>query len=186
MIEPIFQEMDKKMNKAVEALRGELASIRTGRASPALLDSIKVNCYGSSVPLQQVAGISTPELRLLLIQPWDKTLIPEIEKAILRNSELGLTPTNDGKVIRLPIPSLTEERRKDLVKVVKKLTEDAKVAIRNVRREANEAIKKLEHEKKISEDESKKAHEQTQKVTDKHIGEIEEILKKKEKEIMEV
>lgn len=185
MLPQIYQEMERKMVKAVEVLKGEFSGIRTGRANPALLDGIKVMSYGNLTALNQVAGISVPESRMLLIQPWDKTLIPEIEKAIMK-SELGLNPINDGKVVRLPIPTLTEERRHELVKLVKKMSEDSKVAVRNIRREANDEIKKLEKDKKVSEDESKKAHDKTQEYTNKYILLIDEALAKKEKEIMEV
>lgn len=185
MLQKVYQDLGHKMDKAAEVLKNEFSGIRTGRANPALLEGIKVLCYGALTPLNQVAGISVPESRLLLIQPWDKSVLGEIEKAILK-SDLGLTPANDGKVIRLPIPTLTEERRHDLVKVVKKMAEESKVAIRNIRRESNEEIKKLEKDKHISEDESKTAHEKVQEMTDKHIAQLEELLKKKEKEIMEV
>ncbi len=185
MLNQVYQEMERKMAKAAEALKAEFAGIRTGRANPALLEGIKVQSYGALVPMNQVAGVSVPEPRLLVIQPWDKNMLPEIEKAILK-SELGLTPMNDGRVIRLPIPTLTEERRRELSKVVKKMAEDHKVAVRNIRREANDEIKKLEKDKKISEDESKKALERTQELTDKAIKGIDEVLAKKEKEIMEV
>lgn len=185
MLPQIYQEMERKMAKAVDVLKGEFSGIRTGRANPALLDGIRVMSYGSLTALNQVAGVSVPESRMLLIQPWDKTLIPEIEKAIMK-SELGLNPINDGKVIRLPIPTLTEERRHELVKLVKKMSEESKVAIRNIRREANDELKKLEKDKKISEDESKKAHDKTQEYTNKYILQIDETLGKKEKEIMEV
>lgn len=185
MLNQVYQEMERKMAKAAEALRAEFASIRTGRANPALLENIKVQSYGALVPLNQVAGVSVPEARLLVIQPWDKNALPEIEKAILK-SELGLTPINDGRVIRLPIPNLTEERRRELSKVVKKMAEDSKVAVRNIRREANDEVKKLEKDKKISEDESKRALERIQELTDKAVKGIDEILAKKEKEIMEV
>ena len=185
MIQPIYQEMEHKMQKAVDVLKGEFGGIRTGRANAALLDGIKVLSYGNPTPLNQVAGISVPEARLIVISPWDKSLMGEIEKAIMK-SDLGLTPANDGKVIRLPIPTLTEERRHELVKVVKKMSEESKVAIRNIRREANDEIKKLEKDKKISEDDSRKAHDKTQVATDKYIAMIDEVLKKKDKEIMEV
>ena len=185
MLQPVYQTMEHKMQKAVEVLKTEFAGIRTGRANAALLDTVRVMSYGSPVPLNQVASIAVPEARLLVISPWDKGLIGEIEKGILK-SDLGLTPANDGKVIRLPIPTLTEERRKELVKVVKKMSEESKVAVRNIRREANDEVKKLEKDKKISEDDSTKAHDDTQKVTDKYIGLIDEALAKKEKEIMEV
>lgn len=185
LLNQIYQEVERKMAKAAEALKSEFTGIRTGRANPNLLDGIKVQSYGTAVPLNQVAGISVPEARLLLIQPWDKAVLPEIEKAILK-SELGLTPVNDGRVIRLPIPPLTEERRRDLTKLVKKMAEESKVAIRNIRREANDEVKKLEKEKKISEDDSKKAIEKIQEITDRAVKGIDEILAKKEKEIMEV
>ncbi len=185
MLPQVYQEMERKMTKAVEVLKGEYSGIRTGRANPALLEGIRVMSYGSPVPLNQVAGVSVPEARLLVIQPWDKNLVPEIEKAI-QKSDLGLNPINDGKVIRLPIPALTEDRRHELVKLVKKMSEDGKVAIRNIRREANDEIKKLEKDKKISEDESKKAHDKTQEFTNKYIAQMDEALAKKEKEIMEV
>jgi len=180
MLNQVYQEMERKMARAAEALKAEFAGIRTGRANPGLLEGIKVQSYGSLVPLNQVAGVSVPEPRLLVIQPW-----PEIEKAILK-SELGLTPMNDGRVIRLPIPTLTEERRKELSRLIKKMAEDGKVAVRNIRREANDEVKKLEKDKKISEDDSKKALEKTQELTDKAVKGIDEILTKKEKEIMEV
>jgi len=185
MLQKVYQDLEHKMAKAAEILKNEFSGIRTGRANPALLEGIKVLCYGALTPLNQVAGISVPEPRLLLIQPWDKSVLGEIEKAIMK-SDLGLTPANDGKVIRLPIPTLTEERRHDLVKVVKKMAEESKVAIRNIRRESNEEVKKLEKDKHISEDESKTAHDKVQEMTDKHIAQLEELLKKKEKEIMEV
>ena len=185
MLQKVYQDLGHKMDKAAEVLKNEFAGIRTGRANPALLDGIKVLCYGALTPLNQVAGISVPEPRLLLIQPWDKSVLGEIEKAIMK-SDLGLTPANDGKVIRLPIPTLTEERRHDLVKVVKKMAEESRVAVRNIRRESNEEVKKLEKDKKISEDESKTAHGKIQEMTDKHIAQLEDLLKKKEKEIMEV
>jgi ribosome recycling factor len=185
MLQKVYQDLGHKMDKAAEVLKNEFAGIRTGRANPALLDGIKVLCYGALTPLNQVAGVSVPEPRLLLIQPWDKSVLGEIEKAIMK-SDLGLTPANDGKVIRLPIPTLTEERRHDLVKVVKKMAEESKVAIRNIRRESNDEVKKLEKDKHISEDESKTAHDKVQEMTDKHIAQLEELLKKKEKEIMEV
>ncbi|MDI6740594.1 MAG: ribosome recycling factor [Candidatus Edwardsbacteria bacterium] len=185
MLPQLHQTMEHKMQKAIEVLKTEFAGIRTGRANPALLDSVRVMSYGNPTPLNQVASISAPEPRLLVISPWDRGLTGEIEKAILK-SDLGLTPASDGKVIRLSIPTLTEERRKELVKVSKKMSEESKVAVRNIRRDANDEIKKLEKDKKISEDESTKAHEDTQKVTDKYVALIDEVLKKKEKEIMEV
>src|SRR4030065_2234428 len=154
----IYAESEEKMRKSVEALRKELAGIRTGKATTNLLDGIRVEYYGNLVPLNQVASISVPEHRLLVIQPWEKRMIEEISKAILK-SNLGLTPASDGNVIRLPIPLLTEERRKELVKLVKKFGEDTKVALRNIRRDANEHLSKAEKEKQLSEDDRRKAHE---------------------------
>jgi ribosome recycling factor len=184
-IKEIQQDAETRMDKAVESTRQELAKIRTGKASPALLDTIKVSYYGTMTPIKQVAGINTPEPRLITIQPWDRNLIGEIEKAILK-SDLGLTPVNDGLLIRLPIPVLTEERRKDLARLCHKLVEEGRVAIRNVRRDANDRLKKLEKDHVVSEDEYHKAVDHVQKVTDKFIGAIDEVLKKKEDEIMEV
>jgi len=159
--------------------------VRTGRASLALLDGITVDYYGNPTPLQQVASLSVPESRQIVIQPWEQRVISEIEKAIMK-SDLGLTPTNDGKVIRINIPPLTEERRKQLVKVVKKRAEEAKIAIRNIRRDSNEELKKLEKEQHLSEDDAKKFHAEIQKLTDASITKVEEVLKHKENEIMEV
>lgn len=185
MTKQIFSETEEKMKKTIEALQRELSSIRTGKATTSLLDGIKVEYYGSMVPLSQVASISVPDYKLILIQPWEKKLIPEIAKAI-QKSDLGLNPLTDANVVRLPIPPLTEERRKDLVKHVKKITEDSKISLRNIRREANEALKKKEKDKEISEDDSRKGVEQVQKILDKQIEVVEELLKKKEAEIMEV
>ncbi len=185
MIKEVMSDAKERMKKAVEAVRHEMATVRTGRATPSLLDSVRVNYYGSSVPINHVANIGIPEPRLILIQPWDRSVLPEIEKAILA-SNLGLTPSNDGHVIRLPIPELTEERRKDLVRLVRKLAEDGRVAIRNIRRDANETLKELEKEGEISEDDSHRAQKEVQELTDKFIEEIDDILEKKEEEIMEV
>ncbi|NWF76356.1 MAG: ribosome recycling factor [Nitrospirae bacterium] len=183
------QELKRKttdrMSRTIEAFKKELASIRTGRASLALLDGIVVNYYDTPTPLQQLASLSIPESRQIAIQPWDPKIISDIEKAILK-SDLGLTPMNDGKIIRMTIPPLTEERRKQLVKTVRKKTEEAKVALRNIRRDANEELKKLEKEKHISEDIVKKMHEEIQKITDSFISKADEVLENKEKEIMEV
>jgi len=173
------------MHRAVEALKKEFSSIRTGRASLALLDGIMVNYYGTPTPLQQLASLSIPESRQIVIQPWEQKIIPDIEKAIMK-SELGLTPANDGKLIRLSIPPLTEERRKQLIKIVRKKAEEAKVVIRNIRRESNEEIKKLEKEKHLSEDDVKKSQDEIQKMTDAIILKVDEVLQHKEKEIMEV
>lgn len=183
------QELKRKttdrMDRTIEALRKEFSSIRTGRASLALLDGIMVNYYDTLTPLQQLASLSIPESRQMAIQPWDPKAIPDIEKAILK-SDLGLTPMNDGKLIRMSIPPLTEERRKQLVKMVRKKAEETKVAVRNIRRDANEELKKLEKEKHISEDEVKKAQDEIQKITDSHITRVDDVLANKEKEIMEV
>jgi len=183
------QELKRKttdrMSRTIEALRKEFSSIRTGRASLALLDGIMINYYDALTPLQQLASLSIPESRQIAIQPWDQKVIPELEKAILK-SDLGLTPTNDGKTVRINIPPLTEERRKQLVKMVKKKAEEAKVTVRNIRRETNEELKKLEKEKHISEDVVKKSQEEIQKLTDSYITKVDEVLANKEKEIMEV
>jgi len=183
------QELKRKtadrMDRTIEALKKEFSSIRTGRASLALLDGIMVNYYDALTPLQQLASLSIPESRQMAIQPWDPKAIPDIEKAILK-SDLGLTPMNDGKMIRMSIPLLTEERRKQLVKIVKKKAEEAKVAVRNIRRDANEELKKLEKEKHLSEDEIKKAQDEIQKITDSYITRVDDVLANKEKEIMEV
>lgn len=173
------------MGKTVGVFKEELNSIRAGRANPALLDKIAVDYYGTTTPLKQVASVSAPEPRLLVIQPWDAKLIPVIEKEILK-SDLGLNPSNDGKLIRLPIPLLTEERRKELVKLLRKNAENAKIAIRNTRREANDKIKKLEKDKTISEDDRKLAEDEMQKITDKYIEDVEQITIKKEEELLEI
>jgi ribosome recycling factor len=173
------------MKNSIEHLQQELTGIRTGKANPALLDSVKVDYFGQHVPLKQVASIGVPDARLITIQPWDRTLIGEIEKAIL-GSELGLNPQNDGTIIRLPIPQLTEERRKDLVKVVKRLGEETKVAVRNVRRASNEEIKSLEKKHEISEDVMHTNQEEIQKLTNQYVERVDEVVKAKEKEIMEL
>ncbi|HHT63884.1 MAG: ribosome recycling factor [Bacillota bacterium] len=185
MIREIVQEAEEKMNKTVDVLKKDFASLRAGRATPALLDKIQVDYYGALTPVNQMANINVPEARLLVIQPWDKSTIPAIEKAILK-SDLGLNPSSDGNVIRIGIPQLTEERRKELVKVVRKKAEEARVAIRNVRRDVNDMIKELEKEHEVSEDESKRALDEVQKVTDKFIKKVDEVMNTKEKEIMEV
>ena len=184
MIEEIKENAQKKMEKSLNLLTQELSQLRTGRASPALLEGIKVEYYNSMLPLNQVASISIPEPRLIGIQPWDKTVLPNIEKAIFK-SAIGLTPNNDGNVIRLPIPPLTTERREELIKLSQRIGEEAKVAIRNIRREANNEIKRAAKDKKISEDESYKGQEEIQKITDEFIEKVEEVLNKKEKEIRE-
>lgn len=181
----IFKTAQDKMHKAVEALEHEFSSLRTGRASVALVDTVQVDAYGSKMPIKQVATISTPDARTILITPYDKNQIAVIEKAIMA-ANLGMTPNNDGKLIRLTIPALTEERRKDLVKLAKKMAEDGRVAIRNVRRHANEEIKTTEKHHEISEDDRTKSVTKVQELTDKFIKEIDEVLGHKEKEIMEV
>ncbi|KPJ54325.1 ribosome recycling factor [candidate division TA06 bacterium DG_24] len=185
MFDPVFRETKAKMEKSVEAVGRELAGIRTGKATTTLLDGIKVDYYGSQVALSQVAGISVPEMRLLVIQPWDKSIIPEIERA-LHKSDLGLTPSNDGNIVRVPIPPLTEERRKELVRVVRKLAEEGRIAARNIRRDANDALKKMEKTGEISRDEEHRWFEKIQDLTDKTIEEVDALLLDKEKEIMEV
>lgn len=181
----IHKEAEEKMGKTISVYKEELQSIRAGRANPALLDKITVDYYGQITPLKQVGSISAPEPRLIAIQPWDASLIPLIEKEILK-SDLGLNPSNDGKIIRLIIPMLTEERRKDLIKIVKKNGENAKVAIRNTRRDQNEKLKKMEKDKEISEDDRKAAEDEMQKITDKYILELDEVTKVKEEELMEI
>jgi ribosome recycling factor len=171
------------MDKVLEVMARDLSRVRTGRASVALLEGIKVDCYGTTMPLPQVASLSAPEARLLTVQPWDPTVLGDIEKAILK-SDLGLNPVNDGKIIRLPIPTLTTERRKELVKMVKKMEEEAKVALRNVRREANEDFKEMKKEKLLSEDDAHRGQEEVQKVTDEYIKKTEVQAAEKEKEIM--
>jgi ribosome recycling factor len=185
MPEKTLNDLEEKMNKTLKALQGDLNKVRTGRASVALFDDIRVDYYGTLTPLKQVATLSVPESRLIIIQPWDPQMIGEIEKAILK-SELGVTPTNDGKLIRLTIPRLTEERRKDLVKIIKKMGEGSKVAIRNIRRDANEDFKEMEKEKLISEDELHQNFDKIQKVTDGFIRKIDEVLHAKEHEILEI
>lgn len=184
MKDEILSELRQKMIKTVEALKREFKRIRTGRASTALLDGIKVDCYDARMPIEQVSSISVPESRLITIQPWDQSIIGEIEKSILK-SELGLTPMNDGKIIRVPIPPLTEERRKELAKLARKMAEENKITIRNHRRDANEMLKELKTEKEISEDEFHKSLDEVQKITDEFIKKIEENTTEKEKEIIE-
>jgi ribosome recycling factor len=185
MFEDIRKQASEKMEKAVQVLKKDLASLRAGRATPALLDKVTVSYYGSEMPVNQLASISAPEPRLLVIQPWDKSALAEIERAI-QKSELGLTPTNDGNVIRITIPALTEERRAELVKVVKKSGEESKVAIRNIRRDANEEIKKMGKNGEISEDDVRRGQDEIQKLTDRYIREVDKVVEAKEKEIMEI
>lgn len=182
---PVHQKLTHQMEQAVEHLKRDLSGLRTGRASVALLDGVRVDYYGTMTPLKQVANVSTPEARLITIQPWEPNLIKEIEKA-LATSGLGVTPSNDGKIIRVPLPPLTEERRRELTKICKKHGEDTKVHIRGFRRDANEELKKLQKDTKLTEDELRKAEQETQKITDQFVHKIDEIIKKKEQEIMEV
>ncbi len=181
----IKKDADHRMKKAVENIQHELAKIRTGRASPVLLDGVKVSYYGNMVPLAQASTVTIPEPRLIAIQPWDRNMISEIERAILK-SDLGLTPSNDGTFIRVPIPQLNEERRRDLARLVKKFAEEGRIAIRNVRRDANDHLKKMQKNHDISEDELSVILDEIQEVTDKHIKEIDEVLEHKEKEILEI
>lgn len=185
LLSEFIEKTNNKMEKTIKVIKNEFTHIRTGRASSALIDRLDILYYGALTPLNQVANISVPESNLIVIQPWDKKCLAEIEKAIWK-SDLGLTPSSDGNIIRLSIPPLNEERRKELVKLVKKDAENGKVAVRNVRREINELIKKDEKNKNISEDESKECQKEVQIITDKYIKKIDELLKIKEKEIMEV
>lgn len=184
MIDEIKKSTEAKMNKSVALLAHEFSILRTGRASPALLEAIKVEYYGSLLPLNQVATISIPEPRLIVIQPWDKTALPNIEKAI-HKSAIGLTPNNDGNLIRLAVPPLTTERREELIKLTQRMAEETKVAIRNIRRDSNNEIKKIEKEKKISEDASFNAQDDIQRATDQFIRKVDDVQKQKEKEIRE-
>ncbi|MGD9123451.1 MAG: ribosome recycling factor [Desulfarculaceae bacterium] len=184
MIEDTKQESKQAMDKAIEALKRDFKRVRTGRATPAILDSVRADYYGTPTPLNQMASLSVPEPRLILIKPWDPSSCEAIEKAILK-SDLGLTPQNDGKVVRIAIPPLTEERRKELVKVVRKMGEDTKVAVRNARRDANEMLKEFKKEGEISEDDSFRGQEQIQKLTDEFVAKVDELIEEKEKEILE-
>lgn len=184
MLDEVYKDMKARMQKTLKVLEHDLTKIRTGRASASLVEEIMVDYYGTPTPLNQLASISVPESRLITIQPWDPSSLAAIEKAILKSSELGLTPTNDGKIIRLSIPALTEERRKELVKLVKKMGEEAKVAIRQIRRDANELLKKMKKDKEISEDDLHRGQEEVQKITDEFIKKVEALLNKKEEEIM--
>ncbi len=184
-MQKILDTCDERMKKCVSSLSGEYQNLRTGRANTALFDKIKVDYYGAETPLNQVASLSVPEARLVVIQPWDKSLLPLIEKAI-QKSELGLNPNNDGKLIRVNFPALTEERRKELVKMSKQMAEQSKVAIRNVRRDAMEDLKKSQKNSEISEDEQKEGENKVQKLTDAAIAEVSKLAEAKEKEIMEI
>lgn len=173
------------MDKAVEAMRREFASVRTGKASPALLDTVRVDAYGSKMPLNQVATVSTPEPRMLLVQPWDKSVLADVEKAIM-SAELGLNPSNDGNVIKVPIPPLNEERRKEMVRLLHKLAEEGRIAVRHARQEANKEIRAREQAHEIGEDVARREQDEIQKATDEHIARIDDLLKAKEAEVMEV
>jgi len=185
IVQETLKDADERMGKAIEALHRDLATVRTGRANPALVDSLKVEYYGTPTPLQQLASVSVPEARLLVIQPYDKGSISDIEKAILK-SDLGLNPSNDGSVIRLAIPPLTEDRRKELVKTVHKKVEDGRVGIRNVRRDAHEMLRDLKKDKDISEDQEHNAQEELQKITDRFISDADGIGREKERELLEI
>ena len=185
MVKDILKNGEDRMKKAVEVVREELVKIRTGKAKTVLLDGIRVEYYGQMVPLNQVANVSTPDVHTISVQPWEKNMIQTIEKAIL-NANLGLNPVTDGNLVRVPIPPLNEERRRELVKLVKKFGEDGKIAVRNVRRDAIEHLKKSEKQEHFSEDERKRGEQEAQKLTDKHIKDIDNLLTMKEKEIMEV
>ena len=184
-MENVFKDCENRMKKAVSVLQKNFNKLRTGRASSSLVEDIVVDYYNTPTPLKQLASISIPDSRTIVIQPWDKNSIQNIEKAIMK-SDLGLTPVNDGKVIRINMPPLTEERRKELVKVAKKFAEEAKVAIRNIRREGNDALKKMKNNKEISEDDFFMGQEEIQKITDKYIKEVDKVLEEKEKEILEI
>jgi ribosome recycling factor len=182
---PTIDEMKQQMESAVEAMRREFASVRTGKATPALLDTVKVEAYGSKVPLNQVANVSSPEARLLVVQPYDKNVIGDIEKAIMV-ADLGLNPSNDGNLIRVPIPPLSEERRKEMVKLLHKMAEEGRISVRHARQEANKTIKQEEHDHEISEDEARRQLDEVQQITDEYIAKIDQMMEKKETEIMEV
>lgn len=184
-MDPIIKDAKDRMDKSVEAFKHEIVKIRTGKATTALLDGVKADYYGTLTPINQMANVSVLDPHTLSITPWDKTAVPVIEKAIL-TADLGLNPSNDGTNIRIPIPPLNEERRKELVKLVKKFGEDFKVAVRNVRRDANDSVKKQEKEKELTEDDRKDFETKIQKLTDDHIARIDELIKHKEKEIMEI
>lgn len=185
MIDEVLSEARSGMDKAIKALKKELTKVRTGRASTALLDDVRVEYYGVSTPLSQVATLSAPEARLLTVQPWEKNLLPAIEKAIFK-ADIGLTPSSDGQLIRLPVPALTEERRLEMVKLIKRMAEDARISVRSARRDANENLKMLEKEKEITEDEQKRGEKDVQHLTDEYIGSIDVVLQTKERELMEI
>ena len=185
MYKAVIEDTEDSMKKTVEVVKKDFASLRAGRATPGLLDKITVDYYGTPTPINQLANVSVPEARLLVIQPWDKSVIPALEKAILK-SDLGITPNSDGVVIRLAVPQLTEERRKDLVKVVKKKAEEGRVAVRNIRRDANDLLKSEQKDGNITEDDLRRSQDEVQKLTDKYIKDIDQVMANKEKEIMQV
>ncbi|RME23790.1 MAG: ribosome recycling factor [Deltaproteobacteria bacterium] len=185
MVDEVIEQLKQNQAKAIEAFERELARVRTGRANLALLEPVRVQYYGARVPLNQVASVSIPEARLIVIKPWEKSMIPEIEKAI-NTAEIGLTPQSDGEVVRIPIPPLTEERRKELIKQCRRMAEAARVNVRNHRRDANDKVKQLEKDKQISEDDRQRGMERIQKETDAAVARVDELLEKKEKEIMEI
>jgi len=185
MIDDTYLDSEDKMEKTLESTRQQLSKIRTGKASPAILDAVRVDYYGTQTPLKQIASINVPEVRLIVVQPWEKNLLSAIEKAI-QKADLGLNPINDGNIIRLPIPPLTEERRKDLVKVAKKISEEGRVAMRNIRRDANDLLKSAEKDHTISEDDLRRGQANIQELTDDYIEKLDQMLEKKEAEIMEI
>jgi ribosome recycling factor len=185
MVNDVLKELQANLDKAIEALKKDLGKVRTGRATVSILDGIRVDYYGTPTPLNQVASLNVPDPRLITIKPWEKSLIPEIEKTI-RSAQLGLNPSSDGEIVRLPMPALTEERRKDLVKMVKKMAEEAKVALRGARRDANEMLKEFQKSKDITEDEEKQGLKKVQDSTDGAVTKVDEVVAKKEKEILEV
>ncbi|HUF11735.1 MAG TPA: ribosome recycling factor [Longimicrobiales bacterium] len=182
---PSIAQARDRMDKSIEAVRREFGSVRSGKATPALLDTVRVEAYGSRMPLNQVASVSAPEPRLLIVQPWDKSLLSEVEKGI-QNADLGLNPSNDGNVVRVPIPALTEERRKDLVRMLHKLAEEGRIAVRQARQDANKDIKQRQTKHELSEDEARREMDEVQKLTDAHIKTIDDLLAHKEEEVMEV
>ena len=185
MIDEVLSEARTSMAKAVKALKKDMTKVRTGRASVALLDDVRVDYYGVPTPLSQVATLAVPEARLMTVQPWEKNLIPDIEKALFK-ADLGLTPSSDGVLIRLPVPALTEERRREMVKITKRMSEDAKISVRNARRDANETLKMLEKEKEITEDDLKRSEKEVQQLTDEFVGVIDTVVQNKEQEVMEI
>lgn len=182
---PTIDEMKKQMDAAIDAMRREFSGVRTGKATPTLLDTVRVEAYGSKMPLNQVANVSSPEARMLVVQPYDKNVLDEIEKAIM-SADLGLNPSNDGNLIRVPIPPLSEERRKEMVKLLHKMAEEGKISVRHARQEANKTIKELEHDHEISEDEARRRLDEVQEITDQYIARIDEMMEKKEAEVLEV